>query len=91
LFSQYGTYYYQIWAIDTNNIKNVSLIYGFTVPPNWDIAADGICNGLDITNMSVNWLSSSDAGWIRADINNDGVVNGLDVTFISLHWLETWS
>ena len=72
---------------------NVSGVDGFVMPPNWDINADGLCNGLDVTPISLNWLAGdgSNLGWIRADINNDGWVNGLDVTFISLHWLETWS
>jgi len=91
--SNVGSYSYFIWANDTSTNTNRSSAVGFDLPPNWDITSDGICNGLDVTLISLNWLAGdgSNLGWIRVDINNDGWVNGLDVTFISLHWLDTWS
>jgi len=89
--SEIGTYNYYIWANDSSNNINTSTPDVLTIPPNWDIFVDGVCNGLDVTWVSIYWMNTGDPGWIRADINNDGVVNGLDVTFISLHWMETWS
>jgi len=91
-FSEEGSYSYFIWANDTSDNRNMSGVEGFVLPPNWDITGNGVCNGLDVTPISLNWLAGDGTkhGWIRADINNDGWVNGLDVTFISVHWLETW-
>jgi len=90
-FSDVGSYSYFVWANDSSGNVNVSGVGGFVLPPNWDVFVDGVCNGLDVTFISLNWLNSGDAGWIRADINNDGWVNGLDITFVSLHWMDTWS
>jgi len=90
-FTSVGSYSYFIWAIDTNNIGKVSGVNSYTKPPNWDITMDGICNILDVSNISYNWLKTGAHGWIRADIDNNGVVNLLDVSVISLYWQHTWS
>ena len=77
-FSNIGTYSYVIWAKDTSGNINHSGLYTFVLPPNWDVTGDGVCNGLDVTWISIYWMSHSTPGWIRADITNDGWVNGLD-------------
>jgi len=90
-FSNIGSYSYQVWAEDTSDNVNMSSVDGFVMPPNWDITGDGVCNGIDVTWVSIYWMNSGDPGWIRADITNDGWVNGIDITYVSLHWMETWS
>jgi hypothetical protein len=85
-----GNYSYNISATDNVENSGSSSTYWFMVPPNWDITMDGICNYMDITRISIEWLSTGSNGWIREDINNDGNVNFMDVTQMSLHWLETW-
>jgi len=90
-FSAIGSYEYMIWADDTSDNIVASGVDGFVLPPNWDIFVDGVCNGLDVTWVSIFWMNSGVPGWIRADITNDGWVNGLDITFVSLHWMDTWS
>ena len=52
-----------------------------------DVNFDGVVNGLDIADVSSNWLH---AGFATAgDANHDGVVNGLDIALISANWLRT--
>jgi hypothetical protein len=89
-FSDVGSYSFVVWAEDVSGNVNSSGVGGFVIAPNWDINGDGVCNGLDVTFISINWLNTGSPGWIGADINNDGAVNGLDVTFISIYWLEMW-
>jgi hypothetical protein len=61
------------------------------------LGADNVCNLLDVTPISLNWLAKVPPGTdptstlARADINGDGVVNLLDVTIISLNWLAKWT
>jgi len=69
---------------------NTSSVDMFDMPPNWDITMDGTCNFMDITMISIKWLSTGSNGWIREDITNDGWVNFMDITQISLHWMESW-
>jgi len=88
--SDVGTYSFFIWANDTSNNVNTSSVDMFDVPPNWDITMDGVCNYMDITRISIEWLNTGSNGWIREDITNDGNVNYMDITQISLHWLESW-
>ena len=90
-FSAVGSYSYFVWADDLSGNAVVSGVDGFVLPPNWDITDDGVCNGIDVTWVSIYWMNSGDPGWIRADITNDGWVNGIDITYVSLHWMETWS
>jgi len=90
-YTAVGSYSYHIWANDTSDNSNTSSVDTFEVPPNWDINMDGICNIIDVSRCSVEWMnSSSNNGWIREDINNDGNVNIIDVSQLSVHWLETW-
>jgi hypothetical protein len=86
-----GSYSYFIWGIDTTNVIKTSGINAYTKAPNWDINMDGICNILDVSQISSYWLHVGTPGWIRADINNNGEVNIVDVSAISAYWLHTWS
>ena len=85
-----GNYSYNISATDNVENSDSSSTYWFLVPPNWDITMDGVCNYMDITRISIEWLNTGSNGWIREDITNDGNVNYMDITQISLHWMETW-
>jgi len=51
-----------------------------------DANGDGFVNGLDISLISSNWLST---GTLPGDANLDGFVNGLDISLIASHWLNT--
>jgi hypothetical protein len=53
-----------------------------------DANDDGIVNGLDIADVSSNWLQTGPQP-LAGDANADGVVNGLDIADIASHWLDT--
>lgn len=89
-FSAHGPYQYGIQARDTSGNTNETLFYSFSMPPNWDVNMDGVCNLFDVTLLSTKWLQSGAFGWIREDINNDGTVNIVDVSTLSASWLQTW-
>lgn len=90
LFSVQGHYQYFIWANDTNGNINQTIYANFSMPPNWDINMDGVCNILDVTLLSTKWLQVGVLGWIREDINNDGSVNIGDVSILSIYWMQSW-
>jgi len=52
-----------------------------------DVNFDHVVNGLDIAEVSSNWLHTG-AG-APGDANGDGVINGLDIALISSNWLRT--
>jgi hypothetical protein len=86
----YGNRTYYIKAFDNAGNSKQSDPTIISIPPNWDVIVDGVCNINDVVQISNTWLQVGTPGWIRADINNDGVVNILDVSAISVHWLEVW-
>ena len=51
-----------------------------------DVDHNGVVNGLDISLIAGNWLST---GTLPGDTNYDGVVNGLDIGNIAGNWLHT--
>jgi hypothetical protein len=85
-----GIYSYFIWVVDTTTVSNMSSLNSYTKPVNWDINMDGVCNLLDVSLISSEWLQVGSPGWIREDITNDGTVNIIDVSALAGHWLQTW-
>ena len=67
--------YQPLWYDD---VKVSSVVPG-------DVNHDGVVNGLDIVQVSSNWLQHTAVG----DANGDGIVNGLDIAQISANWLAS--
>ena len=86
----YGNRTYYIHAKDDLGNAETSATGVISVPPNWDINEDGVCDIFDVSLISAAWLQEGASGWIREDINNDGKVDILDVSIISLYWLQKW-
>ena len=59
-----------------------------TPPGRGDANNDGVVNGLDVAQVSSNWLAVGSN--LAGDVNGDGVVNGLDIATISSNWLKTY-
>jgi hypothetical protein len=90
IFSDYGAYNYYIWAVDLNGNQSISNDYIFSMPPNWDVNKDGICNVNDLTLVSNQYTLNGANGWIREDIDNNGIIQVLDLVELSSHFDETW-
>ena len=88
--SQYGNYSYYIWTQDTSGNSEISDIYYFSLPPNWDINLDGVINIVDHVLVSNRYEETNDPGWIREDIDNDGEVLVIDLVQVSNHYGEIW-
>ena len=54
-----------------------------------DVNGDSVVNGLDIAQISSNWLHQG--AFAIGDANHDGVVNGLDIAAVASHWFATSS
>jgi len=85
LFSTAGNYIYSVLAKDINNIEKTSNSVSFTMPPNWDINADALCNILDLVLISNSYGLKGSQGWVREDLDNNGVINVLDLNLVSNH------
>ena len=90
IFSNYGDYSYYIWAIDSNGNQTNTNNYDFSMPPNWDIDGNGVCNIVDLTLVSNHFNEEGVNGWIREDVDNNGIIQVLDLIEISSHYSETW-
>jgi hypothetical protein len=90
IFTNIGNYNYNIWAIDTSGNPVTSTRYYFTMPPNWDIDMNGVCNVLDLTLISNNYDTQGENGWLREDVDNNGRIGLLDFVVVSAHFYETW-
>jgi hypothetical protein len=90
-FSQHGSYNYYIWAKDNSANENTSNSNIFSLPPNWDIDSNGVCNVVDFILISNHYNESGNPGWIREDADNNGYVKVIDLVLISDHYGETWS
>jgi len=88
-FTNHGDYSYYIWANDINGYSSSSTVYGFSMPPNWDINNDGQCTVLDLTLLSNHYGETGQNGWIREDVDNNGVVQVLDL-MVTGHYGESW-
>jgi hypothetical protein len=90
LFSSIGNYSYQIDALDSNGNWNSSSIQLFSMPPNWDIDANGVIQVLDLVLVSNQYGETGSFGWIREDVDNNGEVQILDLVLVSNHYTESW-
>ena len=90
LFSNHGSYSYYIWANDTNGNASISSSFDFSMPPNWDIDMNGVCNVLDFVLIANHLDETGSLGWIREDVDNNGIINMIDFTLVSEHYFETW-
>jgi len=90
IFSNHGSYSYYIWANDINGNSSTSTVYDFSMPPNWDIDMNGVCNVLDLILISNHNDETGSLGWIREDADNNGIINMLDFVLVSQHYYETW-
>jgi len=88
--NQQGNYSYRIQATDTSNNNAFSSSHLFSLPPNWDINNDGLCNILDLEIVSNQYGKTGSHGWIRNDIDNNGIINILDMILVSNHYGESW-
>ena len=89
-FSQHGNYSYFIVAYDTSSNVNTSTVYEFSMPPNWDIDANGVCEVLDLVLVSNHYGETGADGWIREDVDNNGRIQVLDLVLVSNHYHESW-
>ena len=89
-FSNIGDYDYYIWAVDSNGNQTTSSVYDFSMPPNWDIDKNGVCNILDLQLISNRYNEIGQNGWIREDVDNNGIIQVLDLIIISSHYGESW-
>ena len=90
VFSQYGNFSYFVWANDTSDSTDISISYGFSMPPNWDINKDRKCTILDLTLISNHFDETGKNGWIREDVDNNGIIQVFDLSLAALHYFETW-
>jgi len=59
--------------------------FSFNVLPG-DMNTDGVVNGLDLSQISSQWLAS---GNLASDVTGDGVTNGLDISAAAGYWLQS--
>jgi hypothetical protein len=90
MFSTPGNYTYTIQAKDTSDNTITSSTLFFSMPPNWDINNDGLCDILDLVFISNQYGLTGSHGWIREDADNNGYIQVLDLVFVSNHFGETW-
>jgi len=88
--STYGNYSYYIWSDDSSGNSNKTTIQSYSMPPNWDINKDGVCNMLDLVAISEKYAETGPPGWIREDVNNDGEIRVMDIVLLSNHYEEGW-
>jgi len=89
-FSEYGNYSYYIWADDTNNNQNISTVYLFSMPPNWDINIDGNITVFDFILISNHFNETGSLGWIREDVDNNGEIKVLDIVLAANQYGNYW-
>jgi hypothetical protein len=89
-FSDYGNYSYYVWANDTNNNQNSSIIIFYTMPPNWDINMDGHVTVFDLILISNHFNESGSSGWIREDVDNNGEIQVLDIVLVANEYDISW-
>jgi hypothetical protein len=90
LFSNVGDHSYYIWANDVNGNASISSTYDFSMPPNWDVDMNRVCNVLDFILVSNHYNETGSNGWIREDIDNNGDIAVFDFVIVSQHYGETW-
>jgi hypothetical protein len=90
VFSSSGDYNYFVWADDINGNSSTSNELAFSMPPNWDIDKNGVCNVFDFTLVSNLYNETGLTGWIRQDVDNNGIINILDLVVVAQHYAETW-
>jgi len=90
IFTNSGDYSYYIWADDTMGNSSTSNDYSFSMPPNWDIDMNGLCNVLDLVFVINHDDESGSSGWIREDFDNNGIINMVDFVQVTQHIYETW-
>ena len=90
MFSVAGNYTYTIQATDTTNNTNTSTTNIFSLPPNWEINSDGVCDILDLVLISNHYGQTGANGWIREDVDNNGTIEVLDLVYTSNHFSESW-
>lgn len=88
--STYGNYSYYIWSDDSSGNSNKTTIQSYSMPPNWDINKDGVCDMLDLVAISEKYAESGPPGWIREDVNNDGEIRVMDIVLLSNHYEVGW-
>jgi hypothetical protein len=88
--SLHGNYSYYIWANDTNDNQNNSVVSLYSMPPNWDINKDGKCNLLDYVTIGEHFGETGQNGWIREDVDNNGEVKVLDIVLAANEYGTNW-
>ena len=90
-FSQVGLYNYFICANDTNGNSCLTEKFNISMPPNWDIDANGQILLSDLVKVSLKYGQTGPKGWIREDVDNNGQIFLTDFVQVSLHYGESWS
>ena len=85
-----GNYSYNITVVDTSWNTNTSEPAYFTLAPNWDVSADGVCDLEDMDLISTQYGETGSSGWVREDVDNNGIIQVLDLVLISNHYEEHW-
>ena len=88
--SEYGNYSYVIWSNDTSGNANISSVFWYSLPPNWDINNDGNVTVFDFTLISNHFGETGSNGWIREDVDNNGEITVLDIVQCSNHYNDGW-
>jgi|GEM_PF-2226493 len=57
--------------------------------PNYDINMDGVCNLMDLVQISIHFGQAGSPGWIREDVDKNGKIRVLDMTLTSNHYGES--
>jgi len=90
IFITHGNFSYILNATDTNGNSQTSSAVDFSMPANWDIDMNGICNVFDFTLVANIYEDSGDAGWTREDVDNNGDIGLLDLVSLSNHYGDSW-
>ena len=89
-FSEPGDYSYYIQSVDDNSNTVNSVVYKFTMPPNYDINMDGTVNKKDFISLKKHYGETGQPGWIREDVDNNGIIQILDSILIQNYCKESW-
>lgn len=86
----YGNYSFFIYTVDIDDNIYSSEIFNYSLPANWDINNDGICNVFDLVLVSIQYGLKGASGWIREDVDNNGEIQVLDFILVSNNYGSQW-
>lgn len=90
IFTTAGNFSYIFNATDTNGNSQTSSTIDFSMPANWDIDMNGVCNVLDFTLIANIYEQNGGSGWTREDVDNNGEIGLLDLVQLAIHYGDSW-